>query len=434
MKKQMFWFVSMAVAMFAFGPVSAEETVSYEESMMESSYDSPYGPQVVEGNYNPAPMMGNDGQTYERYEVRTTRNYPGAAVGAMPRDEMVRSYRYESNVGGAPRGYTNRSQMYRNAGNGARYERNSRTETTTKRLKRKYYLAHPFFQPTEGKFGSVTDLSYNSASYDLKLNPYTSSEISLNFSDTTGKWNMSQIALKEDFSYGITDEVALLALARYDTSKYKFEWPSSADDKLDDSGLNIYGAGVQWRFKDNEEWIATLSGYYERQKNVANEFVADIRAGYKVARSTIYGYARGWLMDFDNTAYGNGVVTPDDYLFIAYDIDVSKEFFFEAGLGVFSVLNKDWTFNVEANLGKYGWHNQGAIKGAFGWQPGDSFALNLYGRMAFYDSIENKDLDMFGTYLQQVSGDWVKKEGYLGTANISNYSEYSIGAQLIFLF
>ena len=323
----------------------------------------------------------------------------------------------------------NRSQMY----SGYQGTNTTRTATTTKNksvrktVKRKYYLAHPFFQPTEGKFGSITDFSSNQASYSFEITPAAG----VTLDDRNAKWTMDQIAVKEDFSFGITDRFGVLLMGRYDSTKYKFDWSTAPDDKMDDSGFNIYGAGLQWRVADNDKWIATLSGYYERQQDIANEFVADLKFGYKVSKSTIYGLFRGWLLNFDDEMYGNGIkgTTSGGYeeaMFLSYDDDAARTFFFEAGAGVFSVLSEDWTLNIEALVGNYDWHNQASIKAMVGFQPNDWFALDLYVKTSFFDSADGKDLD----YYQTESGIW----GYGGTAKLDKYKEMSIGGQLIFYF
>ena len=363
----------------------------------------------------PAVRSNPSNVNYQKYETRsTTRTY--------------------SNAGGNTGAYytttaqpSTRSQMYRTYNSGAttRSATTTRTETVRSSMKRKYYLAHPFFQPTEGKFGSITDLSYNMASYDIDFIP------SGTMSDTEAKWKMKQFAIKEDLSYGITDKLAVLLMGRYDFSKYKFDWKTAPDDKMDDNDLNIFGAGLQWRFIDNEKWIATLSGYYERQKDISNDFVLDFKAGYKVSKSTIYGLARGWLVLFDDEYYGNGVTGENESgvvesLFIAYDDDAKTTFFIEGGLGVFSVLEEDWTLNLEAIFGHYDWHNQASIKGAIGWQPNDWFALELYAKTSFYDTAEGKKLDFYGTE----AGVW----SAMGQAKLDKYNETSFGGRVIFYF
>ncbi len=366
----------------------------------------------------PAVRSNPSNVNYQKYETRSTTRTYSSDAGA--RSTGAGAYYQPSTM--------NRSQMYRsynNAGSATRTETTARTETVRSSVKRKYYLAHPFFQPTAGKFGAITDLSYNTAKYDIDFIP------SGEMSDTHAKWSMKQFAIKEDLSYGITDRLGVLLMGRYDISKYKFDWKTAPDDKMDDDGLNIFGAGLQWRFADSDKWIATLSGYYERQKDVANEFVLDLKAGYKVSKSTIYGLARGWLVRFDEEYYGNGITGENELgveesLFISYNNDAKTTFFAEGGLGVFSVLEEDWTLNLEAIFGYYDWHNQASIKGAIGWQPNDWFALELYARTSFYDTAEGQKLDFYGTE----SGVWSE----MGKAKLDKYNETSFGGRIMFYF
>lgn len=331
-----------------------------------------------------------------------------------------------------------RSELYKqyDAGNGTATVRTTRAETYRTELRRKYYLAHPFFQPTKGKFGSVTDLSYNSNSYDLALTPADGVALS----DPNGKWDMSQFSIKEDFSYGITDRLAVLAMARFDMSDYKFDWalPQTPDDTMDDNGINLLGLGLQWRFVDTTDWIATASAYYQYQQDVSNNIVLDLKAGYKISSSTIYGLVRGWYLNFDGNSYGNGVTGKtaegeDATFYLAYNTDADNTFYVEGGVGVFSVLDEDWTLNVEAILGNYDWHNQASLKAAIGWQPNDWFALNLYGRMAVWDSANGKDLSFWQTDTNPDSPYYTKLIR-MGEANLDNYSDFSVGLQAIFMF
>lgn len=331
-----------------------------------------------------------------------------------------------------------RSELYKqyDAGNGTATVRTTRAETYRTELRRKYYLAHPFFQPTKGKFGSVTDLSYNSNSYDLALTPADGVALS----DPNGKWDMSQFSIKEDFSYGITDRLAVLAMARFDMSDYKFDWalPQTPDDTMDDNGINLLGLGLQWRFVDTTDWIATASAYYQYQQDVSNNIVLDLKAGYKISSSTIYGLVRGWYLNFDGNSYGNGVTGKtaegeDATFYLAYNTDADNTFYVEGGVGVFSVLDEDWTLNVEAILGNYDWHNQASLKAAIGWQPNDWFALNLYGRMAVWDSANGKDLSFWQTDTNPDSPYYTQLIR-MGEANLDNYSDFSVGLQAIFMF
>ena len=239
---------------------------------------------------------------------------------------------------------------------------------------------------------------------------------------------------------GITDTVTLLATARFDVSSYEFDWslPQTPDDKMDDSDFSLLGLGVQWRFADTSKWIATASAYYQYQPDISNNLVLDLKAGYKIRSSTLYGLARGWYLNFDGNSYGNGVTGKtaegeDATFFLAYNTDADNTFFIEGGFGVFSVLDEDWTLNFEGIFGYYDWHNQASLKAAIGWQPNDWFALNLYGKMAVYDSANGKDLALYATDTALDSpqfGDFV----YVGSAHLDNYSEAVVGLQAIFSF
>ncbi|MBR1380484.1 MAG: hypothetical protein IJ560_02755 [Alphaproteobacteria bacterium] len=378
---------------------------------------------------------------YNKYETRTTtRNYDisdgSDLYYTQPSSRSAMYKQYDSNYGTSAR----------------RTVRTTRSETTRTEVRRKYYLAHPFFQPLEGKFGSVTDLSYNTNSYDFSLTGtaglYDASPISATFGQLVtvqgdGSWKSKLLSIKEDFSYGITDKFAIIGMLRYDDSDYKFKWSNGPDDGMDDNGLNMYGVGGQWRFVDTNEWIATVSAYFQHQKDMANSFILDLKAGYKVSRSTIYGLGRGWLVDFDGDSYGNGVEGLDanglySLMFLPYATDVSSTLYVEGGLGVFSVLEEDWTLNVEAVFGNYDWHNQASIKGAIGWQPNDWFALNLYAKTVFYDSADGKKLDFYW-YRDNLTADaglldHVGGLTQFGVAELDKYNETSVGLQVIFQF
>lgn len=353
---------------------------------------------------------------YQKYQTRTTtRTYKQSDGGDLyystptKRSDLYKEYQ------GASSASANATKTT---------VRTTRAEKIVNKLNRKYYLAHPFFQPLGGNFGSITDFSYNQNSFDFDL-PDT-------FVESGGKWNSEAFSIKEDFSYGITDRVALVAMAKYDIAEYEFDFDdTNADSKMDDNNLNVFGIGAQWRMIDNEKWIATAMAFYQHQKDFSNNATLDLKAGYKVARSTIYGLARAWYLDLDENSYG-AIVEEDNggAFYIAYDTDVKNTFYLEGGLGVFSVLNQDWTLNVEGVFGHYGWHNQASVKAALGWQPNDWFALNLYAKSSIYDSADGKDLNV---YLQQANMG-LDSLTQIGTAKIDKPSEMSLGVQAIFHF
>ncbi|MCQ2562795.1 MAG: hypothetical protein MJ158_04250, partial [Alphaproteobacteria bacterium] len=254
---------------------------------------------------------------------------------------------------------------------------------------RKYYLAHPFFQPQAGHFGSITDFSYAKSSMDVNLINAVRYEVADPTNVQSGTLDISnsvettQFVIKEDISFGITDNLALLGMLQYDSTKTQFEEWSNGTPGADysNSGLNIFGVGMQYRFVDNSDWIAHVAGYFQHQKDSANSFMVDLKAGYKVSRTTIYGLVRGTYSELiDGTAYGIYVEDGADWLALTYKTDVDNFTMVDFGVGVFSVLSKDWTLNIEGVFGNYDWHNQAVLKGAHGWQPGNNFALTLYGK------------------------------------------------------
>lgn len=343
---------------------------------------------------------------------------------------------------------SNRSAMYKEY-TGANSSRATATKTTVRKTrsetaktvaKRKYFLAHPFFQPLGGKFGSITDMSYTDSSYDFTIDQtlvmYENGNPVYPLDGLTASWKTNQFTVKEDFSYGITDRFAVLGMLQYNSSDYEITYDDgSQPDKMDDSGLNLYGLGVQWRFVDNEDWIAMASGYFQHQKDIANNFILEAKAGYKVQKSTIYGLARGWYIDLEGNSYGNAIVGTDDngapaMFYLPYQVGDTSAMYLEGGLGVFSVLNQDWTLNVEAVFGNYDWHNQLSAKAAIAWQPNDWFALNLYGKASLFDSADDKTLDVYWQY--PVAG--LNEPTKIGTADLDKYSEMTVGLQAIFQF
>lgn len=356
---------------------------------------------------------------YEKYETRsTTRTYNS-------NDNVSNLYYAQP---------TTRSEMYTqySSSNPSQNVRVSRSEILRSELQRKYFLSHPFFQPLKGKFGSVTDLSYGMNSYDMALTLKTGGIIT---SDNNASWGSDVFSVKEDFSYGITDRLAVLGMLKFDYSKYKLDWATAPDDEMTDSKLSVFGAGLQWRFADTTDWIATLSGYYQRQDDISNNFVLDLKGGYKISKTTLYALGRLWYMDFDGNSYGNVIEGKNETgepasFFIAYNTDIDTALFIEGGLGVFSVLDKDWTLNAELVLGHYDWHQQASIKAAIGWQPNDWFALNIYAKTSLYDSADGKELSYWWNEPGAGTEGWV----YGGGATLDGFSETTLGLQAIFMF
>ncbi len=429
MKKQMSLFV-WAVAMFGMSPVFGATNTGARAA---SSVDLTGLPAV----------RSRDNVNYNKYQTKTTTTtYTSKDAGNVYYTQPAK-----------------RSDLYKqyDAANASRSVRKTRTETYRTTAKRKYFLSHPFFQPLKGKFGSITDLSYASNSFDITAHPSAfqvdisdgsnSATVSVLPDADTASWKTKQFTVKEDFSFGITDRIALVGMLQYNSTDHTLDWASFGKKELSDNGLNLYGIGGQWRFVDNEKWIATASAYFQHQKDTSNNFILDIKGGYKIASTTVYGLGRAWYVDIDGDAYGYGVTGTNEYGHPEAEFIVNSEessaLFFEAGVGAFSVLDQDWTLNIEATFGHYDWHNQLAARAAFGWQLNDWFALNIYGKIALHDSADNQKLThkYYGFLFDyDLDGDSVK-ETYevpewvsIGKAEISDYTETTIGMQAIFMF
>ena len=350
--------------------------------------------------------------------------------------------------------------------NGGYYNPNVNVQQQTKKTKktyssqeRKFFLAHPFFQPLKGKFGSVTDFSYahnsfnfdvlNGAMYDVDMvspgyNTHEPFSVVALADPISGKADTAQVVVKEDFSFGLSDTISIIGMLQYDKTKISFkDWSDGSEaDSKSDSGLNIFGIGLQNRFLDTDDWIGMVSGFFQHQKDTANTFIGDIKVGYKIDRTTVYGIGRlGYSNLIKGDIYGMYVDDAEQNFFmLSYKTDVKDILYLEGGLGIFSVLSKDFTLIGEAIYGNYDWHNQMSIKGGISWQPGSSFALNIYGMTSVYDSAKDKvktymtyennpDTTNFPTLNQGTQAVYTT-----GDYKIKDYKEWKVGAQIIFYF
>ena len=340
------------------------------------------------------------------------------------------------------------------------YESN-RSSVYKKSQERKFFLAHPFFQPLKGRFGSVTDVSYarNNFNFDmLNGTVYNIDPNSTSFGGSisgvlnpvlSGKAETGQFAVKEDISYGLTDSLALVLMAQYDSTKIKFGgWSDGTpSDSKSESDLNLFGAGLQNRFVDTNEWIVMGEAFFEHQKDAANTFMGALKAGHKINRTTLYGLGRvSYSVLTKGDTYGIYIDNPTtDYLMLSYKTNVKHILQLEGGVGAFSVLSKYFTFNGELVYGQYDWHNQLNVKGVLGWQPGDSFALNLYASTCLYDSAKGKvrqymNYDVnptdYPTDISTSSKVFTDSNVLytVGDYKIKDYNEWKIGVQGILYF
>lgn len=343
-------------------------------------------------------------------------------------------------------------------------DRTTTTRRSVKSQERKFFLAHPFFQPLKGKFGSVTDVSFARSTMNFTILNQNIKD--LDSSSTTfkniaqisgitlkGKEITTQFAIKEDISYGLTDKLALMLMAQYDKTDMEVkDWSTGdAGTKTSESGLNIFGIGLQGRFLDTPEYIGMLSGYFQHQKDAANTLMAELKMGTKIDRFTLYGLARASYSKLDNKgAYGAYMKEGNgDWLMLSYQLNTDNVFQAEGGIGAFAVFNKYLTGKAELTYGSYDWHEQMNLRGEIGFQPGDSFAINLYASAALYDSAKGKTK----TYMNyDINPEWGTSAGIedadhniiissdsklvytYGDYKINKYNEYKIGIQGILYF
>lgn len=309
-------------------------------------------------------------------------------------------------------------------------------------------LADPFFQPESGRVGSLTDIGYAQNTYDFEI-LYGSGP----WGNISGDWAATEMFIKEDLSIGITDNFALVGMIKYAKSEYEMNWEAPyGTDTMDDSGIAIWGLGGQWKFYENDDWIAQISAFFQ-SSDAANNIMLAGKVGYKATPdTTIYGLANLSYLMWEDNSYGNGVVSSQGQVaYIAFETDVSKSIYVEGGVGVFTNLSDQWSLDLEALFGSYSWHNQISAKAAIYWQPSDSFALGLYGRASVWDSADSAEdiwiyswCDGAGTqcYTDFVAAPpawypagWNPMDPYcMGAVSIEKYQDIQVGLHAIIYF
>lgn len=324
------------------------------------------------------------------------------------------------------------------------YESARKTTTKTKASSNRAVLADPFFQPAKGRFGSLTDLGYAQNTYDFEI----TEALGGGWDGVTGEWDANEIAFKEDLSFGITDNLVLMGMVKYASTNYEVAWqnPSSMDENKD-SGIAIWGLGAQWKFFEDDKNVDNL-GLFFQSSDMATNIMASGKFGFKTTPdTTFYGLANLAYIKWENTSYGNGIVSNTGQVaYMAFERDVSKSVYVEGGAGVFTKLSDEWSFDAEAVFGTYSWHNQLYAKAAFYWQPNDAFALGFYGRASLWDSADSaKDIYTYTwcdsttsqCYIDAITLDPLSlplAAQYVGTTEINKYQDMQIGVQGMLYF
>lgn len=400
------------------------------------------------------PQQSAKTTTYKTSKTTRTNGYTNTITNNFYYQQQQPARRRVSSVSDRNTGYYTGASDYQANNDNYRVVKKKTTKKTSTTQTRKFFLAHPFFQPLEGKFGSVTDISYaqnkfnfdmlNGVTWDIDRNSGTYNQnVKDGIVGISGKQQTSQFVVKEDFSYGITDRLAVIGMAQYDKTKVSLrDWSvNEPNTTTSSSGINVFGIGLQGRIVDNEKWIAMLAGYFQHQKDTANTLLAEAKAGYKIDRVTLYGLGRLGYSDLtEGGSYGAFVKEDDDWMMLSYKTNVKEVVYLEGGIGAFAVLNKYFTLNGEMVYGHYDWHEQLNIKAAVGWQPADVFALNLYASTALYDNAKGKikkymNYDANPNVSLIPNADPATTLVYtIGDYKIKDYNEWKIGVQGILYF
>ena len=303
-------------------------------------------------------------------------------------------------------------------------------------------LADPFFQPAAGRVASLTDIGWAQNKYNFEVLPGSGP-----WTGISGDWKASEVFIKEDLSIGITDDLSIIGMAKYSSSKYQMNWSGFPTDNMKDNGISTWGLGLQWRLFDSPEWVSHV-GLSFQSADIANNFLLTGKAGHKFTPdTTIYGLLNLAYVMWDNSSYGNGIVSNvGQVAYIAFERDVSSSFYVEGGAGVFHKFSDQWSMNLEGIFGSYAWHSQLSAKAAVYWQPNDYLALGAYGKMSLWDSADSaKDIYIYswcepGTACAAVAAadpaiTWNHLEPYCyGLVGISNYRDMTLGLNAIVHF
>jgi hypothetical protein len=303
----------------------------------------------------------------------------------------------------------------------------------------KLRLTHPFFQPEEGRVGSVTSLGHarNTFSFEVPVieNPGIAALLPpVWFDGESGAWRANQTFIKQDLAYGINDRVAVVGNIKFGSTKVEMDWdaPDLSADKDSHSQIDQAGVGVLWRFYEDADYIANIGAMYQWTKT-NNAIALDGKFGRKIGNSTIYALGRAWGISWDDAAYGVYIedLAKGGY-YIVFNQDVPSMLFnFEAGAGIFSALDENWSVGAELVFGDYDWHSQAGISAHLNYQPSETFAIGLFGRMSVWDSAQNNDnIEMW--WLDPVIT--LSVPVFVGRTELSKYSDMMFGARMFLYF
>jgi hypothetical protein len=155
-------------------------------------------------------------------------------------------------------------------------------------------------------------------------------------------------------------------------------------------------------------------------------FVAEAKAGYKNDDTVIYGFVRGYYVNWDGSSYGLSLQSQDGDITQFTLSNNGSVLYYDIGAGIFAALNEDWSVDANLTYTSADWHEQIALGAAVAYQPWRNTAIRLYGRIALWDSADG---------FESRIDNWLPDVAYLsGTAKFDSYSDMSVGIQLRLLF
>ncbi|MCL2757804.1 MAG: hypothetical protein FWE64_00590 [Alphaproteobacteria bacterium] len=322
-----------------------------------------------------------------------------------------------------------------------------RTTPPSSMLDRDTHLAHPFFQPIRGRFASVSDIGITRNSFDWHLrdvfieDPVDTDPIT----GDKGNWSSGQTFIKQDFLYGLTDELSAIVSIKYASNRAAMDWdfprptppagsgltnplPRVSDLRWSDSGIDQAGAGFIWRFYDSGDWVANAAAYYIWTE-FANSIAAEARLGHNIGDTTVYGLVRVMGTSWDGDSYGPFIEDLDiASYYIPFNRNISATTNAEVGLGVFSALDDSWSVGGQFVIGDYDWHSQANISASVNFQPTPNIAIGLYGRMSVWNTAEDQDDVLFCT------GPNVNDLACVSFIDISGYADMAFGVRGMLYF
>jgi hypothetical protein len=310
--------------------------------------------------------------------------------------------------------------------------RSQRAEVRKVEAERKYNIANPFFQPMAMGASSVTDVSYTSQNIGFTILPGTGE-----WENPEGKYSAGVITVAEHLAFGVTDEFSIIASARYAKASLSVKWDTITDpdlkmfseDTSDAGKVDAWGIGAQWRFLNSDDLIAYILGSYQSLPDAGMALVIGGKVGYKNDDSVIYGFANIYNYGWKNEGYGFGFTNQHDQTEFFYQKESgTSSVYYDLGIGVFSVLDEDWSVDVSGTYMDAEWHGQISVRAAVSYQPWKNAAISFYGRLALWD-----DADKFESKVAFLNNDRLQWD-YKETAGFTSYNDISAGLMLTVSF